>query len=272
MHTHQIQLKHSPRTVTVGKQTIVIDGTSRADDSSKAKTPATTAAGSAAAPRAKSASVATVIANPIDRAVTPLSRSTAVPVLSNAVHEVVTAAEVGLGRVDPEEISRLKGLLANAAEAVQELEAQHRQSLGEMQEVAVELATAAASWLVGYAIERDMFAVDDLILKALEHLELNQSVKVRLNPADHRLLQTLLSDPASRKQLDQVSCEKDESILRGSVRVESGRRIMLTDMHSRLEEIRRTWMEKLDDTQIERRGDGTASRTLRRFPERRETA
>ena len=40
----------------------------------------------------------------------------------------------------------------------------------------------------------------------------------------------------------------------------------------RLEEIRRTWMEKLDDSQIERRGDGSASRTLRRFPERRETA
>ena len=158
------------------------------------------------------------------------------------------------------------------AEAVQELQTQHQQSLGEMQEVAVELATAAASWLVGYAIDRDMFAVDELILKALEHLELNQSVKVRLHPADHTLLQTLLSDPVSRQQLDLVSCLQDESIPRGSVRVESGRRILLTDMHTRLEEIRRTWMEKLDDSQIERRGDGSISRTLRRFPERRETA
>ncbi|MCX7387913.1 MAG: FliH/SctL family protein [Planctomycetales bacterium] len=100
----------------------------------------------------------------------------------------------------------------------------------------------------------------------------NQSVKVLLNPADHNLLQALLSDPVSRQQLELVSCKKDESIPRGSVRVESGRRILLTDMHTRLEEIRRTWMEKLDDTQIERRGDGSASRTLRRFPERRETA
>ena len=78
-----------------------------------------------------------------------------------------------------------------------------------MQEVAVELATAAASWLVGYAIDRDMFAVDDLILKALSIWNSNQSVRVRLNPADYNLLQTLLTDPASRKQLDEVSCVQD---------------------------------------------------------------
>ncbi len=141
-----------------------------------------------------------------------------------------------------------------------------------MQEVAVELAVAAASWLVGVAIDRGMFAVDDLIMKSLEHLELTQSVKIKLNPADHELLQMLMKDPASPSQLDQVSYAGDQSIPRGSMRVESGRRILLTDMNSRLEEVRRTWMEKLDDSQIERRGDGSASGTLRRFPERRETA
>ena len=273
MHTHQVQLKRSPGSVAVGSRIVTTDGTAHADDARELTTSVTTAAPSSqSALRPKSVSVASVIVNPVDRPVTPLSRSTAVPVLSNATHEVVTAAEIGLGGVDQEEINRLQQLLADAAEAVQELQTQHRQSLSEMQEVAVELATAAASWLVGCAIDRDMFAVDDLILKALEHLELNQSVRVRLHPADHSLLQTLLSDPVSRQQLDLVSCMKDETIPRGSVRIESGRRILLTDMHTRLEEIRRTWMEKLDDSQIERRGDGSASRTLRRFPERRETA
>lgn len=286
MTTHQIQIKRSPRTITVGQQTVKIEGKSSAKPPQKssagnvsatttsADTP--TAAPAAVLPgpaqRPKSSSVANVIANPVDRSVTPLSRSSAVPVLSNSAHDVVKAQDVGLGAVDPEELSRLQQLLADAAEAVVELQSQHRQSLSEMQEVAVELATAAASWLVGVAIEKDMFAVDDLILKAFEHLDLNQSVKVRLNPADHDLLQSLLTDPASRKQLDEVSCVKDTTIARGTVRVESGRRILLTDMHSRLEEIRRSWMEKLDDSQIERRGDGSTSGTLRRFPERRETA
>ncbi len=281
MNTMQIKLKRSPRSITVGAQTVKIDigslaklpQTSNAANGS-AEIPDTPATASPPAPvqRPKASSVANVIANPVDRSVTPLSRSSAVPVLSNSAHDVVKAQDVGLGGIDPEEISHLKQLLADTAEAVVELQTQHRQSLGEMQEVAVELATAAASWLVGVAIEKDMFAIDDLILKALEHLELNQSVKVRLNPADHDLLQTLLTDPASRKQLDEVSCVKDTTIARGTVRVESGRRILLTDMHSRLEEIRRSWMEKLDDSQIERRGDGSASGTLRRFPERRETA
>lgn len=266
MIKHQIQLKRSPRTVTVNDQKTLVTGVARAKPSPP------TISQPPASQRPKSSSVANVITNPVDRSMTPLSRSTAVPMLSNTAQAVVKPEDVGLGGIDPEEISRLQQLLADTAHSVSELKTQHQQSLEEIQEVAVELAAAAASWLVGVAIDRDMFAVDDLILKAFEHLELNQSVKVRLNPADYDLLQTLLTDPASRKQLDQVSCVKDETICRGAVRVESGRRILLTDMNTRLEEVRRSWMEKLNDSQIERRGDGSASRTLRRFPERRETA
>jgi len=269
MTTHRIQLKRSPQTVTVNNKTVIVDGTPCADSTAGSKASANTGPSTS---RPKATSVATVIANPVDRPVSPLSRSSAVPVLSNSVHDVVTAEQVGMGGIEPEEITRLQQLLADTTEALQDLQAQHRQSLGEMQEVAVELAVAAASWLTGAAIDRNVFAVDDLILKSLEHLELNQSVRVRLNPADHALLQKLLKDPDSHSHLRDVSYEPDASISRGSVRVESGRRILITDMNSRLDEIRRTWMEKLDDSQIERRGDGSASRTLRRFPERRETA
>ncbi|MDA1230627.1 MAG: FliH/SctL family protein [Planctomycetota bacterium] len=266
MNRPQIQLKRSPRRVTVADKSALVNDMPRAKPSPPALSHP------ASSQRPKSTTVANVIANPVDRSVTPLSRSSAVPMLSNTAQAVVKAEEVGLGGIDPEDISRLQQLLADTAESVSELQIQHRQSLEEMQEVAVELAAAAASWLVGVAIEKDMFAIDDLILKSFEHLELNQSVKVRLNPADYDLLQTLLTDPASREQLDQVSCVKDETISRGAVRVGSGRRILLTDMDTRLEEVRRSWMEKLNDSQIERRGDGSASRTLRRFPERRETA
>jgi hypothetical protein len=79
-------------------------------------------------------------------------------------------------------------------------------------------------------------------------------------------------DPASREMLKNVSCFDDPQMPRGSCRVESGRRILLSDMNSRLDEIRRSWMEKLDDTQVERRGNGSAAAALRRFPDRRETA
>ena len=302
MNSLQITLKRSPRSLIVGDQTITIEFAreNEAEHAESEQNPTTaseaiesvelhssseadTERDESAAAEVETAnqesaashlptSVASVITDPAGRVMTPLAFSNAVPVLSGATHEVVTAEEVGLGGVSEEELTDLRQMLANTAELVMELQDQHRQSLHEMQEVAVELATAATSWLTGVAIDRGEFAVDDLIRKALHQMEIDQPVRVRLNPADHDLLKNLMRDPAGRRMLENVSCFDDSTLSRGTCRVESGRRIVLSDMESRLEEIRRSWMEKLDDSQVERRGDGSTSRTLRRFPERRETA
>lgn len=302
MNSLQITLKRSPRSLVVGDQTITVDRargdepqlTEREQDRTRAfetdgcgelqsDSLADAAGNETAAAEVESSnhevvashlptSVASVITDPAGRVMTPLALSNAVPVLSGATHEVVTPEEVGLGGVSEEELTELRQMLANTAELVMELQDQHRQSLHEMQEVAVELATAATSWLTGVAIDRGDFAVDDLIRKALHQLEIDQPVRVRLNPADHELLKNLMRDPAGRRMLENVSCFDDSALSRGSCRVESGRRIVLSDLESRLENIRRSWMEKLDDSQVERRGDGSTSRTLQRFPERRETA
>ncbi|GEM_PF-774346 len=304
MTTIQVKFRRSPLTLVVDHDTIVIDFASHkaASDAAGEVTPGESVenserqnagesdsdgsrdgiknmgggseADSAQRPALVSmpTSVATISADASGKIVTPLAQSNAVPVLSGATHELLTAAEVGFGGVSEEELSEVKQMLASAAELVTELQEQHRQSLGEMQEVAVELASAAASWLVGVAIDRDLFAVDDLVRNALQHMELDQPVRVRLNPADHMLLKNLIRDPESRALLADVSCFDDATLVRGSCRVESGRRILLTDMNSRLEDVRRSWLEKLDDSQVERRGDGSASRTLRRFPDRREIA
>jgi hypothetical protein len=302
MNSLQITLKRSPRSLIVGDQTITIESARENEaqhaESEQNPTPESEAnesvelhsgseaeterdenasshvetANQESAASHLPTSVASVITDPAGRVMTPLALSNAVPVLSGATHEVVTAEEVGLGGVSDEELTDLRQMLANTAELVMELQDQHRQSLQEMQEVAVELATAATSWLTGVAIDRGEFAVDDLIRKALHQMEIDQPVRVRLNPADHDLLKNLMRDPAGRRMLENVSCFDDSTLSRGTCRVESGRRIVLSDMESRLENIRRSWMEKLDDSQVERRGDGSTSRTLRRFPERRETA
>lgn len=174
--------------------------------------------------------------------------------------------------VSEQELADLRNLLQLATESVEELQEQHRQSLHEMQEVAVELAVAATSWLVGAAIERGQFAIDDLILHALEQLQVSEPVRVLLHPEDHQLLQSLMEDSMGSEELQKITVVDDEGLNRGSCRVESGRRILLSDMESRLEQIRNSWMEKLDDSQIERRGDGSTGRSLRRFPDRREAA
>ncbi|MFO0425036.1 MAG: FliH/SctL family protein [Planctomyces sp.] len=183
-----------------------------------------------------------------------------------------TPAPARLPGISDRKADDLLDLLEKVSGDLEELQKQHRQSLDELQQVAVELAISAASWLTGTAIDRGHFAVDDLIRMAIHRLEADTPVRVRLNPQDHELLKILMSESKDQELVSQFVAVDDPQQQRGSIRVESGRRTLLSDMETRLEEIRRTWMENLDVAQIERRADGTGSRTLRRFPERRETA
>ncbi len=290
MPSLNVTFQRTPRALIVGDQTITIEldrapsevsslsnaGGEAAQSSIQSEMPTIRqpeTAGRSKSP--KSGSTASILENPGDKVVTPLSKSNAVPVLSSlsgATHDIVTPEEMGLGGPSEEELADLRQLLINAADQAAELRQIQRQSLDELQEVAIELAAGAASFLVGYAIDNNVFAIDELVKKALHQMEADQPVRVRLNPADHELLKSLLKDPETARILKDVSCVDDDSINRGGCRIEAGRRILVSDMHSRMEDIRRAWLEKLDDSQIERRGDGSASRTLRRFPDRRETA
>ena len=282
VQTLTITLKRPPRSITVGNHSVTYDtahdGDVRDDRSELSQDQPAAAISSEQVQRSSDplrslpTSVATVITDPSDRIVTPLAQSLAVPVLSATTHAVLSADSNTIAAIASDDIRELKALLADAVEAVIQLQEQHRQSLSEIQEVAVELAAAAASWLVGVAIERDLFAIDELILRALQQMEPDQPVRVRLHPDDHALLRRLMQDRSSTDLLHQVSCEDAPELTRGMCRVESGRKILLSDLNSRMDDIRRSWRETLDDSQVERRGDGSAASALRRFPDRRETA
>lgn len=235
---------------------------------------ATTATSTTAPVAASGPSVATVLTDLSNRVVTPLAQSAAVPVWNTAEHLAVTEKEtIPQGpTVSDEDLADLRNLLEQAVASVEELQEQQRQSLQELQEVAVELAVAAASALTGAAIDRGQFAVDDLILQALDQMQMTDPVRVRMNSQDYELLQALMKEPEASEELQRLTVIQDDSLNRGSCRVESGRRILLTDVPTRLNDIRRSWMEKLDDSQIERRGDGSTGRSLRRFPDRREAS
>ncbi len=219
-------------------------------------------------------SVATVLTDLSNRVVTPLAQSAAIPVWNSPerMAEIEKESTPPAPMISEEDLADLRNLLEQAVVSVEELQEQQRQSLQEMQEVAVELAVAAASVLTGTAIERGQFAVDDLILQALAQMQLTDPVRVRMNPQDYDLLQVLMKEPDASEELQRLTVIQDDSLNRGSCRVESGRRILLTDLPTRLNDIRRSWMEKLDDSQIERRGDGSTGRSLRRFPDRREAS
>ena len=203
----------------------------------------------------------------------PRAAVSAVQAASQTLLQPAESAHPGkMPGITPKMAEDLMDLLTQIAEDMRELQEQHRRSLEEMQHAAVALAVSSASWLTGTAIDRDQFAVDDLIRNAIHQLQVDEPVRVTLNPDDHRLLKQLLGEMPDQDLTEHVTCAEDQALSRGSLRVDSGRRALVTDIETRLEAIRKTWMENLDAAQVERRADGTGSRTLRRFPERRETA
>ena len=172
-----------------------------------------------------------------------------------------------------EQLNYLQQLLNDVGIAVEDLQQQHRNTLTEMQQATVELSVAAASWIVGAAIDADVFAVDDLVRSMIDRLQKEQPVRIFLNSADAQLLTGLKASTDAPSFADaDVEFIADPELSRGVVRAESTRTTLITDMDDRLADIRRIWMENLNDTQIERRADDPDGRGFRRFPERRHSA
>lgn len=173
----------------------------------------------------------------------------------------------------PRPVVDLQPLLKSIADALAESELRRSQSLGEMQQVAIELAIAAASQLVHHAIERGDFGIEQLVREAVTRTGLDSAPVMFLHPLDLDLLRQRLAGGPAPWPEGKVEFKADAAVSRGGCRVESvDGRMLVSDISSRLSEIRRHWMEELDDAQIERRGTAGEGRGLRRFPDRRETA
>lgn len=156
---------------------------------------------------------------------------------------------------------------------VDEVENRRQQSLRELQQIAVELAVMVASHVVDREIDGQTHNVRALVEKAVEKLQLNDPAIVRLNPADLDLLQNQLQQQPSPWNSELIQLRADTSIERGAVRLDADSgRILLSDVATRITEVRRLWMENLDDTYVERREVSENAQQMRRFPDRRETA
>jgi len=167
----------------------------------------------------------------------------------------------------------LRPLLDSIRGTLGQLDERRQQSLAEMQQVALELAVAVASHLVFETIAADQHAVEELIRQAVHNMGLDSVPTVHLHPNDLELLQQRLAREPAAWNTDQLTLRADASVARGGCRIEAADgRQMVSDISSRLSEIRRHWMEELDDSQIERRSSAGEGRALRRFPDRRETA
>jgi len=165
----------------------------------------------------------------------------------------------------------LATLLGELKVAVEELELRRQQSLEELQTVAVELAVAAAANVVRQAIDENQFGVSELVAQTINRVVPTDVGNVRLHPEDVELLKSHAS--AETFQAIENVLKADATLQRGTVLVEEQTgRIAVTEVITRLEDIRKLWLGQIHESQIERRQTQTDAESLKRFPDRRETA
>ena len=165
----------------------------------------------------------------------------------------------------------LAELLIQVQEAVHDLEARRQQNLAELQEAAVELAIAAATRIVGEAIDRDLFAVDQVVADLLGRVAAEGPVRVALNPVDCKLLKAKRAEGLETPG-GVIEFFEDPSLKRGCCRAASGSRAVIADWRTHLAEIRAGLHEELEHAQTDRRGPEAAHQRVKRYPDRRETA
>jgi len=166
----------------------------------------------------------------------------------------------------------LRDLLTAMEEGVHEAEQMRRQSLEEFQQLAVELAVIIAGELVFRAIDAEQFDVGGLVSAAVSRLGLDAPLTISLHPQDIQLLESQPAEEPPVWRTGTVKLRPDTSLPRGHCRATNGATVLLSEFSLRLEEIRDSLLEGLDDAQIERRRSAGISSTLKRFPDRRETA
>lgn len=162
-------------------------------------------------------------------------------------------------------------LLDELKVAVAELELRRQQSLEELQTVAVELAIAAAANVVRQAIDQNQFGVAELVTQTMNQVVATDVCSIRLHPEDLKLLKSQATEEAF--QTIENLLKGDVTLQRGTVLVEEqAGRIAVTEVITRLEDIRKLWLGQTHESQIERRQTQTDADSLKRFPDRRETA
>lgn len=169
--------------------------------------------------------------------------------------ELATAVEAARNR--QEELQRteeqVSGLLQSIEQRLQEYEQRRQQTLNELQQLAIELSIMVASHVVRRAMDSGQHDIEGLVKDAINHLSMGEKAIVHLHPLDVSLLEARIADSGIQWDESQIQLRPDTGVSRGGVQLnaESGR-IVISDVFSRIEQVKQTWMENLDDAQLER--------------------
>jgi flagellar biosynthesis/type III secretory pathway protein FliH len=199
-------------------------------------------------------------------------RTEAIPAAAALQNMAAVAASAARARQE-EEWRTIEAAFAAIDERIQEIEQRRKQSLTELRQAAVELAVSIASRFIHERISAGEFAVEKLVEHVLAKCELRHPVEIRLHPADLELLERRSQGKRIPwRNHESYKLVADGTLQRGDCRVEAGEFGVLSMIETQLSELRQHLLENLDDARIERRQTQGGNRSLRRYPDRRETA
>lgn len=204
------------------------------------------------------------------RLVQPPSASTSDSQAAEAAARAL--AEVAAAREREEHERRaVDETLAALAEAAESLTRSRNELLGEMQQAAVELATAVAMRVTYDQLQTDRFAIEELVQAVVHRLGATGPVQVRLHPEDLALVNRRRGEGRGAESPD-LQLIADESLGRGDCVADAGEVGFASFLEEQLNGLRQHLLRNLSDAQIERRKAAAGNRGLRRFPDRRQTA
>ncbi len=168
-------------------------------------------------------------------------------------------------------LDRLEQLLEEILEGVHQLDEKQQGSLGELQRVAVELSVAIAAHLVKEKLDVGEAGIESLVEAAISRLAPCEPIVIHLNPLDEAALTALWKDRLTAVS-PTLTFTVDEQLPRGACRATAGDFGLLSTLEQRLATIRDNLLQGIAYAQIERRKADTDGGSLRRFPDRRQTA
>lgn len=154
-----------------------------------------------------------------------------------------------------------------------QMKEQNQLALNTLEQVAIELAIAAAGHVVFQKIQDDQFPIAEIVADFLQGFETTHPLELFVNPQDLRQLHAAKeADEELSAKLEQLKLTADPALPRGSTRLNGDESSgLFFSVATQLSEIRQELMEKLYDAKIERRATKDADSALRRFPDRRAT-
>jgi flagellar biosynthesis/type III secretory pathway protein FliH len=193
------------------------------------------------------------------------SQSTADP-QTRALAEIAAAKEL-----EQREGGAIAVALAGLAEAAGSLTSSRNELLSEMQQAAVELATAISMRVTYDKLQTDRFAIEELVHAVVGRLGSTGPVQVRMHPDDLALLERRLGEGRSVEH-DAIHLTPDDTLGRGDCVADAGDVSFASYLEEQLSGIRQHLLRKLSDARFECRKAAAGDRELRRIPDRRQTA